>query len=97
MMATVPVWFFAPGTERRVLVEVVTHRASAAGDEAVELPPERRLWIIPCYACGTNFTLRHEHGITVGPDGALTTDHSFNCPKCGKWHARFNGGVAVPA
>jgi hypothetical protein len=88
-------WFFAPGTERRVAVEEVTHRAVGRGD-SVELPPEERLWVVPCQVCGKNFTLRPEHGITVGPDGALTTDHSFNCPICAKWHTRFDGGVAIP-
>jgi hypothetical protein len=87
------IWFFEPGTERRVEVERITHRAE--GDESVPLSLEQQLYILPCWnpGCGVNFTLRHEHGVTIGADGAITTDHSFNCPKCGAIHAQFRGGV----
>jgi hypothetical protein len=82
---TPPIWFFRPGTEERV--EVL--RLEADGGDPVR-------WIVPCQACGTNFTLRPDHGVEVGADGAISTEHSFNCPKCGRWHARFAGGVVIP-
>jgi hypothetical protein len=75
-------WFFKPGTEKRVHVE---HFASADGSE------ER--WIIPCQNCGKNFTIRPEHGPTIGPDGALSTAQSMTCPLCKKWHVTMRGGV----
>lgn len=86
-------WYFAPGTETRVEVFHVTHKAE--GGESVPLSIEHQLWIVPCWnpECRVNFSLRHGHGITVGADGALSTDHSFNCPKCLSIHARIVGGV----
>jgi hypothetical protein len=82
---TAPIWFFRPDSEQRVEVQTI----DARNGEPVR-------WIVPCQACGTNFTLRPDHGVVIGQDGAITTEHSFNCPKCDGWHARFAGGVVVP-
>ncbi len=79
------IWYFREGTEQRV---EVLHMDAADGD------PQR--WIVNCGACGTNFTLRPDHGVQIGPDGALTAEHSFNCPKCMNWHRHVRGGVIQP-
>jgi hypothetical protein len=77
------IWFFRPGTEDRVeVLEMINEGDSHYG--------------IPCQNCGIHFTLRAEHGVTIGADGAISTVHSFNCPKCMGWHAMFHGGVVVP-
>lgn len=81
-MSSPAIWFFKPGTEERVEVLHLTDKAES----------EER-WIVPCQKCGKNFTLRPAHGVTVGPDGALTTEHSMNCPLCGNWHVVMRGGV----
>lgn len=80
-MSSPAIWFFKPGTEERV---EVLHLKSA-GEER---------WLIECQNCGKNFTIRPEHGPTVGPDGALSTEHSMVCPVCNDWHVTMRGGVA---
>lgn len=80
-----PIWHFHEGTEERVEVLFLD-------DDR----PEERRWIIQCGECGTNFTLRPDHGVTVGADGALSAEHSFNCPKCKQWHRHIRGGVIQP-
>jgi hypothetical protein len=78
------IWFFKPGTEQRV--EVLYMSDKNKGEER---------WIIPCQQCGKNFTLRPEHGVSVGADGALSTAHSMNCPACMSWHVIISRGVVT--
>jgi hypothetical protein len=78
------IWYFRPGTEERV--EVLHARQDPAVGDG-----ER--WGVECGACGIHFWLRPAHGVTIGPDGALSTGLSCNCPKCNGWHVRFSGGV----
>jgi len=75
-------WYFEDGSERR---REVLHLTGQGTDE------ER--WIINCGACGENFTLRPEHGVSFGPDGAMTTAHSFVCPACKQWHRTARVGA----
>lgn len=78
------VWYFREGTEERVPSMVFLDKL---GHE----------YAMNCPLCGINFTLRqHDHGVTVGPDGALSAEHSFNCPKCMNWHRHVRGGVIQP-
>lgn len=78
------IWFFKPGTEERV--EVLRLGPPGGAEER---------WIIECQNCSKNFTIRPEHGPSVGPDGALTTAHSMVCPACNSWHVTMRGGVAI--
>jgi Zn finger protein HypA/HybF involved in hydrogenase expression len=74
-------WYFRPGTEERFTV--------------FEVEPGR--YSISCEECPTNFLLdKDRHGVTFGPDGAMSAEQSFNCPKCGKWHRHIRGGVITP-
>lgn len=76
-------WYFKPGTEERV--EVMVFR-NEGGDH----------WGIQCPECGIHFTLRPAHGLSLGADGAISAEHSFNCPKCGNYHRHVHGGVIQP-
>lgn len=91
------VWHFREGTGERIGVPVVTHRAIDWGRDSVALAPSENRYILTCPMCGDNFTLRpDDHKVTVGTDGALSAEHSFNCPRCMNWHRHIRGGVVQP-
>lgn len=83
LASTRKAWFFKPGTEERIEVLHLPHAE-----------PTKERWIIPCQTCGKNFTIRPDHGVTIGPDGALSTEHSVTCPVCGAWQVTMRRGVA---
>lgn len=74
------VWYFAPGTETRVL-------CTDMGNGHV---------MVPCGVCKENMMLTPGFGITIEQDGALSTKSQLNCPSCKSFTVRFDGGVVRP-